>query len=72
MIFPAIKRWDLVLMVALLTAVTVFELLGVFNPKFITITALIKSTIPMQIRVMIYSWLGWHFILSDLVKQVAK
>lgn len=63
-------RWDVVLGLVLMAALTAWEFLGVLNPRMLTITAWLKSWMPMALRIMIWAWLGWHFILSDLVKEV--
>jgi hypothetical protein len=65
-------KLDVIFGLALMAALTVWELFGVFEPKWLTITAFIKSWMPMWARVPLWSWLGWHFILSDLVKKVGK
>lgn len=62
-------RWDVVLGMALMAALTAWEMAGVFDGKLLTITDWIKSWMPMALRIMIWSWLGWHFIVSDLVKK---
>jgi hypothetical protein len=71
MMFPQIRRWDLVVMFSLMAAMFTFELIGVSSTRMVTITQIIKAYTPMPIRIMVYSWLGWHFIISDLVKQIA-
>lgn len=44
------------------------EMLGVFgSAQMVTLTLLIKSYLPMPIRIMVWSWLGWHLIVSDIV-----
>jgi hypothetical protein len=68
--FSGIKHWDLIVMFALLATIFIFELLGVFNPKMITITAIIKDFVPIPCRVMVLAWLVWHFFISDIVKQL--
>jgi hypothetical protein len=57
-------------MFVLLAAIFTFEMLGVFSPKMITITQIIKDLVPIPCRVMILAWLVWHFFLSDIVKQL--
>lgn len=69
--FAGIRRWDLVLMFVLLASVFTVEMLGVFSPRMVTVTQIIKAYLPMPLRIMIYAWLGWHFILSDLVRQIS-
>jgi len=69
-VFSGITRWDLVVMFVLLAAIFTFEMLGVFSPKMITITQIIKDLVPIPCRVMILAWLVWHFFLSDIVKQL--
>ncbi len=60
-------HWDVVLGFALMGALAAWELAGIADSKFLTITAWIKSWMPMALRIMIWAWLGWHFIGSDLV-----
>lgn len=62
-------RWDVILGIVLMGALAGWEFLGVFDSRFLTITAWIKSWMPMAIRIMIWAWLGWHFILSDLFRE---
>jgi hypothetical protein len=68
--FAGIKRWDLILMFALMAAIFTVEMLGVFNPRLVTITQIVKDFIPIPVRIMICSWLCWHFVVSDLFRQV--
>lgn len=68
--FSGVKRWDLVLMFSLMAAILVVELLGVFSPRLVTITQIVKATIPMPVRIMLCSWIFWHFVVSDIVKQL--
>lgn len=63
-------RWDVVVGLILMGSLTVWEIAGVADGRLLTITAWLKSWMPMPLRIMIWSWLGWHFILSDLVSQV--
>lgn len=65
-----IRRWDLVLMYALLGALFTFEMLGISSGKMITITQIIKAYIPLPVRIMLLAWLCWHFWWSDIVKQL--
>lgn len=69
--FAGIRRWDLVVMFVLLALLFTFEMVGVYSTKMVTITQIIKAYTPMPVRVMVYAWLGWHFILSDLVREVS-
>jgi membrane associated rhomboid family serine protease len=68
--FAGITRWDLVTMFALLSAIFVFEMLGVFNPRLVTLTQIIKAFIPMPVRIMILAWVCWHFVISDIIRQL--
>jgi hypothetical protein len=69
-LFAGIRRWDLITMFVILGVITTFELIGVFSPKMVTITQIIKATVPIPIRIMLCSWLTWHFVVSDIVKQI--
>lgn len=68
--FSGVKHWDLIVMFALFATIFIFEMLGVFSPKMITITQIIKDCVPIPCRVMILAWLVWHFLISDLMKQL--
>lgn len=68
--FSNIRHWDLIIMFVLFAAIFTFEMLGVFSPKMITITQIIKDLVPMPCRIMILAWLCWHFCVSDIVKQL--
>lgn len=65
-------RWDVILGFILMGALAAWEMAGVADSKLYTITAWLKSWMPMALRIMIWAWLGWHFILSDLVLQVER
>jgi hypothetical protein len=62
-------RWDVLVVFALIGALTAFELLGVFGQHFVTITAIIKAYLPIPIRVMVLAWLVWHFFVSDIIAR---
>jgi hypothetical protein len=53
-----------------MAAIFIFEMIGVFSPRMITITAIIKSLVPMSCRFMIVGFLIWHFLISDIVRQL--
>lgn len=55
-------RWDIVAMCAALAVVFAFEMLGVFTDRYVTITAIIRGTMPRWARAMILGWLCWHFL----------
>lgn len=57
-------RWDLIAMCVALAVVFVFEMLGVFTDRYVTITAIIRQNVPMQVRLPIFGWLFFHFVLS--------
>lgn len=65
-LFKQYARADVILGMALMAALTAWEMVGVFDGKLLTITDWIKSWMPMALRIMIWAWLGWHFIGSDL------
>lgn len=56
-------HWDLVIMCVALALVFAFEMLGVFCPRFVTITALCRDFIPRWLRAMICGWLVYHFVV---------
>ena len=53
-------------MFVLLDSIFTFEMLGVFNAHFVTLTQIIKTFIPIAIRVMLCAWLTWHFVGTDM------
>lgn len=68
--FAGIRRWDLILMFSLMAAIFTIEMLGVFSPRMVTITQIIKDFIPIPVRIMICAWVCWHFVASDIVRQL--
>jgi hypothetical protein len=58
--------WNIVLGMVLMAALTAWEMLGVTDGRYLTITHWIKSWMPISIRIMILAWLCWHFVGSDL------
>jgi hypothetical protein len=57
-------RWDLVLMCVALAVVFGFEMLGVFTDKYVTITAIVRETVPKWARAMVCGWLFYHFVIQ--------
>ena len=57
-------HWNLIVWLILLAAIGAFEGLGIANGKLATLTAIIKATIPVWARAMIWGWLGWHFVIK--------
>ena len=57
-------HWDLVAMAVAMAVIFGFEMLGVFTDKYVTITAIIRATVPIGIRLLIWAWLGYHFLLA--------
>ena len=55
-------RWDVIAMCIALATVFVFEMMGVFSTKHITITELVREFMPMWMRAMILGWMCWHFM----------
>lgn len=51
-----------------MATLTGFEMVGVFSPRLVTITQIIKSFMPMPCRIIMLAFLGRHFILSGLVR----
>ena len=45
-----------------LGVVFVFELMGVFTARYITITAIVRWAVPRWARAMVLGWLCWHFL----------
>lgn len=71
-LFAHYMRWDVILGLCLMAALTIWEFAGVRNGHLLTITGWLKGWMPMPVRIMIYAWLGWHFILSDFIRQVQR
>lgn len=65
-------RWDVIVGLLLMGLLTAWEIAGVADSRFMTITEWIKSWMPMALRIMVWAWLGWHFIGSDLFKEAQK
>lgn len=63
---PLVKyvRWDVSAMFAALLVVIVFEMMGVFTDRYITITALVRAYIPDWMKAMILGWLWYHFMIQ--------
>jgi hypothetical protein len=57
-------KWDVVLMSLALAVVFTFEMLGIFVPKYVTITAIVRAYIPKWLRAMILGWLCYHFMVE--------
>jgi membrane associated rhomboid family serine protease len=68
--FAGINRADLISMFILMGAIFALEMAGVFNPKLVTITQILKNFIPMPVRIMVLAWLVWHFMISDIIRQL--
>jgi hypothetical protein len=54
-------QWNLTVMYVLFAVIFGFEMLGVFNSHFVTITAIIRDFIPRWARWMILGWMTYHF-----------
>lgn len=59
-----IARWDMALMCLALTVVLAFELLGVFGDRYVTITSLCRSYLPLWLRSMLLGWLVYHLLIA--------
>lgn len=57
-------RWDVVAMCTALAVVFTFEMLGVFTAKYITITAIVRTYMPLWARAMVLGWLCYHFMIQ--------
>lgn len=57
----SVPRWDLIAMLAMFAAIAALEFVGVINAQFVTITGIIRASIPRQFRWMILGWLNYHF-----------
>lgn len=56
--------WDVIAMCCALAVVFGFEMLGVFTTQYITITAIVRNTIPLWARAMVLGWLCYHFMVA--------
>jgi hypothetical protein len=68
--FSGIRLWDLTVMLALLATIFAVEMVGVFNAHYITLTKIIKTFVPLPVRIMICFWVLWHFVGSDIVTAI--
>jgi hypothetical protein len=62
------KHWDVVALLVALLIVFVLEMMGVFGEQYVTITAVVRSYIPMWARAMILGWLVFHFLIDKANK----
>ena len=62
--FATFTRWDLIVMCIVMALVFTFEMLGVFNARFVTITAICRSFVPRPLRAFICLWLFWHMVIA--------
>lgn len=60
---------DVIVGLVLFLAIFVWELLGVFDGRYLTITDWFKSWMPIWAMAPILAWLCWHFVVSDLHKR---
>lgn len=62
-------RWDVIAMFASIATILTFEFLGVFDPKYVTITAIVRAYVPKWARALMlgafFSWLYYHFVIQD-------
>lgn len=58
-------RWDIIAMCLAMAVLFGFEMAGVFGQKYITITAIVRGTVPMWARGMILGWLAVHFLINQ-------
>jgi membrane associated rhomboid family serine protease len=61
-VFSRFHHWDVVALLAAMAVVFGFEMLGIFNPNYCTITALVRAYFPRWLRAMLLGWLCWHFL----------
>lgn len=69
-LFSRFPEADVIVGMVLILAIVVWELLGVFDGKYLTLTDWIKSWMPLWARCAILGWLIWHFVLSDIYNKV--
>ena len=63
-VFKSFSHWDVIVWLTLLSAIGIFEGLGIANDKLMTLSALIRATVPAWVRAMILGWLIYHFMLQ--------
>lgn len=63
--------WDVKLVYALMAALFVMEMIGVFNPRFITITFFVRAHTRLWIRWMILGWMIYHFGIPTKAELLA-
>jgi uncharacterized membrane protein YozB (DUF420 family) len=54
----------MIVMCLALAVVFGFEMLGVFTDRYVTITAVVRQTVPLWARAMILGWLCYHFMIQ--------
>ena len=62
--FSRYTHWDMIVMCLALAVVFGFEMLGVFTDRYVTITAIVRQTVPLWARAMILGWLCYHFMIQ--------
>lgn len=60
--FSQFVRWDTVSITIAIAILVVLELLGVFNDRYVTITYLVRTFIPLPARAAIIGWMWYHFM----------
>jgi len=59
-----VPEWNQIFWYVVLGIAFGLEMLGVFDTKFTTLTAIICSVIPAWARALIAGWLVWHFLIQ--------
>lgn len=59
------EKWDVILLLVSMVVVLGFELMGVFEHHYATITALGRTYVPAWARAMILGWLVFHFLIQE-------
>lgn len=60
------KHWDVAALLIAMLIVFVLEMMGVFGKQYVTITAVIRTYVPMWARAMILGWLAFHFLIDKV------
>lgn len=61
-------HWDVAALLVAMLIVFVLEMMGVFGKQYVTITAVIRTYVPMWARAMILGWMMFHFLIDKANK----
>lgn len=58
-------HWDVVAICVAMSILFIIEMLGVFVPRYVTITAIVRAYVPKWVRAMVLGWLVYHFMSGE-------